>query len=111
MSNLKVKYRILKNNSFQMVEITVSVFGDSHLAQNHSFQGHFSQLMQSKGTVRYFYNIKYFAQGGAQINESTVAKVKNKMHELSGQPHIAVVGYGGNNLRNHQSGVQVRLVH
>ncbi len=94
-----------------MVEITVSVFGNSHLAQNHSFQGHFSQLMQSKGTVRYFYNIKYFAQGGAQINESTVAKVKNKMHELSGQPHIAVVGYGGNNLRNHHSGVQVRLVH
>jgi GTPase SAR1 family protein len=43
-----------------MVEITINVFGDSHLAKNHFFQEHFSQLMQSKGTARYFYNIKYF---------------------------------------------------
>jgi hypothetical protein len=67
--------------------------------------------MQSKGTARYFYNIKYFSQGGAEINETNIAKVKTKMLEHSGQPHITVVGFGGNNLRNHQSGVQVRPVH
>ena len=94
-----------------MVEISISIFGDSHLANNHHFQENFSEEMESKRTPRYFYKIDYFAQGGGQMNQSSVAKVNKRMQEKSGQPHITVVGFGGNNLRNHQSGVQVRLFH
>ena len=90
-----------------MQSIEISVFGDSHLASNHFFQSFFSQQMLSKSTKRFCYNINYFAKGGAQINRESIDQAKHKMSQKSGLPHITIIGYGGNNIRRNQSGVEI----
>ena len=90
-----------------MQSIAISVFGDSHLASNHFFQSIFSQQMACKSSKRFDYNINYFAKGGAQINRESIDQVKHEMSQKSGIPHITILGFGGNNLRQNQSGVEI----
>ena len=90
-----------------MKTIHVSVFGDSHLSPIHYFQSSFLAQMQEKTSSRYRFDVRFFAKSGAKLNNQIISEIKDRMDRLSNQPHVIVIGYGGNNIRKQTHGDDV----
>lgn len=74
--------------------ISVNLYGDSHLCDNHFFPGEFEPRVTASGR---FHKPNYFARGGATIGPNIVATLRRQL--VDSKPTIHVIAIGGNNLR------------
>lgn len=82
------------SSSSSSTQISINLYGDSHLCDNHYFPAEFEPRVDASG--RYL-KPKFFARGGATIGPNVVTTLRRQLTEA--KPTVHVIAIGGNNLR------------